>query len=215
MTTQQNKKAGSLSHESQVESLRYFCNTLHRDRNEELRDELTQYFKKKFILGHKPWHAVIGNKRCKPVPIYKSFHSQKNGFFFKWPNMSEKLIREQLEELGFVVTKGKIRISVPKPEVGQELTFAQNCVKEINYSYSKHCETEKKSAELIFSDLLKQMLEAPDKDIKTHSDYTLFYNIKFELTSWKCLKYFNRLMEHYRIERYYEGDKFIGLKVLN
>lgn len=73
--------------------LREYCDQLRIQREEDLKSILNDYFEFSFIEAHRPWKAVIGNKRCKPIsiPIRPYFYISDETFFcykFKWPNLS-------------------------------------------------------------------------------------------------------------------------------
>ena len=82
-----------------VDNLREHCKELRKKREEELKTVLDDYFDENFITKHRPFRAVIGNKKCKPIPIHNSFGTYR----YQWPNFSEELLRHELENLGFVV----------------------------------------------------------------------------------------------------------------
>ena len=130
-----------------INELRQYCERLSNERREELKSALNNYFSSTFIEGHRPFRAVIGNKRCKPIPIHRSFMMKSvesvYSYEMTWPNYSEELIRRELENLGFVITQNQISISVPPHKKGTTLTFAQKWVKKINDSYSEFCANEK------------------------------------------------------------------------
>lgn len=209
-----------------VKELREYCEILRFNREEELKNILNDYFNIVFIKSHKPWRAVIGNKRCMPIPIHcdfcsindKSTYSRKRdwGWKFNWPNMSEELIRKQLVSLGFVVTENQICISVPYYENGKNLTFAQEWVKKINYSYSQYCADEKKKAMEIYKELLAKLMLLPSENILTFEKYTLFSEIKLERSvSNECNKHLKKFMANDGIEEYYEEGVYKGIIVLS
>ena len=59
---------------STTKDLQKFIEKLRTERENEAKAEiekrLEKFFQEFFIEAHKPWRAVIGNKRCKPVPIH-------------------------------------------------------------------------------------------------------------------------------------------------
>lgn len=198
--------------------LRKHCENIRTERNEELKTILSDYFESTFIVAHRPFRAVIGNKKCKPIPIYRSFLTYSGGkilyYKIKMPNFSEELLRKELENLGFVITKNRISITVPPCEKGAKLSFAQEWVKKINDSYSEYCDNEKKKAMEIYSHFVSALLSTPAESILTYDEYTLFCDFKFDCEiSFKCATFIRRLMLHDRIEEYYEDGKYIGIKV--
>ncbi len=200
-------------------ALREYCKDLQTQREEEVKQILSNYFEYSFIKGHKPWKAVIGNKRCLPIPIYKDFYTSQDNEF-TWPNLSEDLLRKTIENLGFVITKDKIRLSVPAWEKGKELTFAQEWVQKINLNYSHYCVDEKKKAEELYYKVISTLLSTDPNKIKTYEEYTIFEDVKFkENISRRCYLYLKSLLKANGIEEYYEGiicnKEYKGFKVLN
>ena len=194
-----------------AEDLRKLCERLRKNRKEELKLVLDSYFKSMFIEKHRPFRAVIGNKRCKPIPIYQDFKAS-----FEWPNSSKVLLRKELENLGFVLTKDVISITVPTCEKGAKLSFAQLKVKEINAAYSEFCVKEMKHAKKIYSEYITSLKYLPDEKIKTYDGYSVFddRNISSsEVVEPKCRTYFERLLVKDGLERYRENGCCIGLKV--
>ena len=56
-----------------AKELRQYCEQLRNEREEELKCVLNDYFESTFIVCHRPFRAVIGNKKCKPIPIHRNF----------------------------------------------------------------------------------------------------------------------------------------------
>lgn len=199
-----------------VEELRELCENLRIKRKEELKSILNEYFEATFILPHKPWRAVVGNKKCRPIPIYRDFGFPEYGDFFKiqWPNYSEETLRNVLTDLGFVVTENKICISVPAYEKGKKLTFAQEWVKKINTSYSEYCEKEKHLAKEFYQEFVSKLISTPVEKIKTCDGYTLFMDFKIEpKSSSKCASFVRKLMLRDGIEELFENGSYKGIKV--
>lgn len=200
-----------------AKKLRERCDQLRFQRERDLKAILIHYFESSFIEGHKPWKAVIGNKKCKPIPIYRDFYSSDTTSFcnkFKWPNLSEDLIRKGLEDLGFVITENRISLTVPACVKGEKLTFAQKWVRKINYSYSMYCANEKQKAIEIYEELISKLYSTSAMNIITCEGYTLFYVKSETKISAKCSKYLRALMARDGIEEYYENDAYKGIKVL-
>lgn len=203
-----------------VKELRQHCERLTSKREEELKSALSEYFHSTFIAGHRPFRAVIGNKKCKPIPIHRTFVAFSGetllSYKIKWPNFSEELLRKELENLGFIITKNRISISVPPYEKGAKLSFAQEWVKKINASYSEYCANEKKVANEMYSEFISALYSVPVESIKTYDEYTLFCDFKFDRKiSSKCATFIRRLMTRDGIEEYYEDGKYRGIKVYN
>lgn len=203
-----------------VKELRQHCERLTSKREEELKSALSEYFHSTFIAGHRPFRAVIGNKKCKPIPIHRAFVAFSGETFLsykiKWPNFSEELLRKELENLGFIITKNRISISVPPYEKGAKLSFAQEWVKKINASYSEYCANEKKVANEMYSEFISALYSVPVESIKTYDEYTLFCDFKFDRKiSSKCATFIKRLMARDGIEEYYEDGKYRGIKLYN
>ena len=203
-----------------AKELRQHCEQLRKEREEELKSVLSDYFESTFIAGHKPFRAVIGNKKCRPIPIHRWFLAFSGerllNYKIQWPNFSDDMLRKELENLGFVITKDRISISVPPCEKGAKLSFAQEWVKKINASYSDYCANEKKIANEVYSEAVSALLSTPTENIKTCDGYTLFCGVKFEReVSSKCATFVKRLMARDGIEEHYEDGKYKGIKVYN
>lgn len=212
-----------------AQELREYCNKLREAQNgegentlqkEALKSVLNDYFESVFIAGHRCWRAVIGNKRCKPIPIHRDFSFSQTGQDelvlekFRWPNLSEKDIREELVNLGFVVTGPSIAISVPPYEKGKRLSFAQEWVKKINYCYSLYCKSEKELAKSLYLEFLSELGGTPCEDIKIYDEYALFSGFRFSKTmSHICYRAILALMKHDGIEEFYENGEYKGIKL--
>lgn len=198
--------------------LREHCDQLRTKREEDLKSVLNDYFESSFIKAHRPWRAVIGNKKCKPIPIHRDFcrsGEETYGIKFQWPNFSDDLLRECIESLGFVITENRISLSVPACEKGKKLTFAQEWVKKINSHYSQYCLNEKAKASELYANFISALHSAPDESVKAFEGYTLFEGFKFETEiSQKCATYIRALMSGDGIEEYYEDGKYKGVRVL-
>ena len=157
-----------------AKELRQHCEKLRENRKQELKLVLDSYFESMFIVGHRPFRAVIGNKKCKPIPIHRDFLAFSGetvlNYKIQWPNFSEELLRKELENLGFIITKNRICISVPPYEKGAKLSFAQEWVRKINASYSDYCANEKKIANDEFLEYAKvqygKYYGTPKKEVK-------------------------------------------------
>ena len=80
---------------SNAKELRERCNQLREERREELKSVLNRYAQEYFST--KPCRAVIGNKKCKPIPIHKSiFDFERKSIYHEgclvWPNFSKDQI---------------------------------------------------------------------------------------------------------------------------
>lgn len=199
-----------------------FIEKLRIEREKEAKQQieklLENFFQKCFIEGHRPWRAVIGNKRCKPVPIHYHIEFYRESSVDKdwmWPDMPESFIREYLEELGFVLTKKNICVSVPAYKKGETMSFAQRWVKKINHSYSVYCLNEKKLAEKMYSNFIQELIETPVEKIKIRDGYVLFEKFKFSKEiSRKCYHNIKRTMkEDGYIFLVYDGEEYIGVGV--
>ena len=197
--------------------LREHCKKLRIQREEDLKSVLSNYFEYYFISGHRPWKAVIGNKKCKPIPIHRDFYSSgmsSSEHKFEWPNFSEEALRQSLINLGFYVTEHRISLCVPPCEEGKELTFAQDWVKKINTSYSEYCANEKEVAKKRYSEFLSKLYSTPLEKTKTFSEYTLFCDFKFDTEiSSVCNRYMLRFMSRDGIAQYFEDGKYKGIIV--
>ena len=202
-----------------AKGLREHCDKLRAEREEALKSVLIDYFEKTFLKNHRPWRAVIGNKKCKPIPIHRTFcfydQDSFGCFKFKWPNLSESMIRKGLVDLGFVVTEHQISISVSPHTKGEPLSFAQEWVKKINHSYSEYCHDQKQIAKDLYVELISKLSSAPSEIIKTYDTFTLFCDFKLDTSmSSQCATYMRRLMSRDGIEEFYENGVYKGIKIL-
>lgn len=205
---------------SNAKELRERCNQLKDERREELKSVLNIYAQEYFST--RPFRAVIGNKRCKPIPIHKSIlgFEQKSVYhdrYLFWPNFSKDQLRKELEDLGFVLTESSnFCISIPPIQKGKKLTFAQKWMKMINDNYSAYCHNQKKLANEVYSTLILDLLSMSAEEIKTCEGYTLFYNYKYNSKSKisiKCYSYVKSLMAKDRIAEFYENNEYKGIIV--
>lgn len=210
-----------------VEDLRKLCDQVHNQRKEDVKAILTDWLEYSFMTSPKPWRAVIGNKKCKPIPIHRSFPSYKLresyqkierepiNNYFHWPDLPDKEIREIIESLGFVIAEHALSISVPAFEKGKPLTFAQEWVQKINNNYSFYVRTERKKARTYYLELISQLCTTPITNIETCDEYTLFEDFKFEpIMSRKCNRYLKKLLLENGIEEFYEEKKYKGIRIL-
>ena len=203
-----------------VEELRQHCQRLALEREEELKEVIEDYFLATFIAANRPFRAVIGNRKCRPVPIHQTFIELSCNELLchevKWPNLSEELIRKGLENLGFVITKQEICVSVPPYKKGSKMTFAQEWVKKINDNYSDYCAYEKKKAKEAYSEFIAALVSVPKESIMTFDEFTLFCDFKFEgeITK-KCLKFLKKMLVRDGIEEYFENGEYKGIRVFN
>lgn len=203
-----------------VKEVRERCDELRSNRREELKSVLGDYFVSEFILTHKPWRAVIGNRKCRPIPIHRSFYfseEENQSWKFLWPEFSKEALRDELQNLGFVVSKYSLAISVPACEKRKKLTFAQEWVRKINHSYSKYCANEKKEAKKLYSEMLSTMCSTPAEKVKTYEEYTLFCELTLGcVTSPKCATFISKMMADDGIEEHYDDKtgEYKGIRVL-
>lgn len=207
-----------------VKELREHLERIRVEREKNLKFILEHYFEVVFIQSNKPWRAVIGNKKCRPVPIHRDFkpigkeatYPKKNdwGWQLCWPNMSEEVLRQELVNLGFVVTKTWISISVPACVKGEELTFAQEWVRKINKNHEIYCNQERKKAKTIYAKLMADLMSWPKESVKTCQTYTCFEQFEFEVeASTKCLGFIKKWLARDRIEMNCESNKPQCVKV--
>ncbi len=212
-----------------VQELRERCNNIREEQIEEVRKTIEYWIEEVVIPKNVPWRAVIGNRRCKPVPIHKDFSVRKkniNGIILKngeicWPNFEDEIIREYIECLGFVIGKRSdyLAISVPPHEKGKTLTFAQECVRKVNDNYSCYCQREKSKAKELFSEVIEEIYNTSIYEIQENDDCVIFKDFKFsKKVSKECARFSNRLLRKNGIKPYYEEvngkRKYIGLAVM-
>lgn len=213
-----------------VEELRELCNKIHEERRKEV-ETVFKCWLGDFIKDNRPWRAVEGNKRCKPIPMYKSFSYKRirnlrdEGKFFSryFPDLPNKEIKEIIEGLGFVVfesryydTEGNFCIAIPACEKGKPLTFAQEYVRKINYNYSLYIAEEKKKAREIFDEIITELSNMPIEKITRGKGLTLFEEYRYQtVVSRECARFCKRLYEKNGIKEYYEDGEYKGICVLD
>lgn len=206
-----------------VEEIRENCNELELTRKEELKSMLNNYFKDRFIKWHRPWRATKGNKETSSIKLYRTHLvlnvvsvSEKEVGMCYWPNFSIEKLCKELENLGFVFMDDDDSIAVPAYQKGQELTFAQEWVKKINYAYSEYCSIEKEVAKELYSKMISGLSCVPIENQITADGYTLFSNFAFEtVISKQCRRFLKRLMKNDGIEEYYDDEVYKGIRVLH
>ena len=205
---------------STVQELREYCENLQQKRQEELKTALEDYFSSTLIKWHKPFRAWVGRKASRTIFLPRVImYASKEAFgigVFKAPNMSEEMLRKELENLGFVVEEDQLYITVPPCEKGKKLSFAQELARKVNYSYSRYCAAEKKRAQELHSKFISELLATNPENVEVGEGYTIFHDFKFEyeLTA-KCATFMRRLMKQDGIEEYFEKEKYKGIKVIN
>lgn len=203
-----------------AKELHNFCNEVRNQRREEVKVVLTNWLER-FITEHKRWRAVVGNRRCRPIPIHRNFTKDPlfSDYRLLWPDLPDKEIQEVIESLGFVVTGENCHffcLSVPPCEKGKPLTFAQGWVRKINHNYSVYVAHERKKAEFFYHVILSELCDTSATNVKMCDGYTLFegYKFKTEISS-KCAHYIRTLWAKDGIEQYYdEHGSYKGLRVL-
>lgn len=207
-----------------IEDIREKNNELIIQCQKEFKDVLEKYLESVFIECNKPWRAIKGKKRVRPFPIHRvstwicsDGSEELRSWSNEFPNLAEEIILKEFEKLGFIVTKDKVCLLVPMYKGEKELTFAQNWVKKINTNYSEYCKKEYEKAERIYSECLSRLNSMSKENVKIFEDYAIYLDFKYadELISPKCHTRIKKLMLRDGIEEYFEGDKYIGLKVLN
>lgn len=218
-----------------LQELRNFCNTVREQRRKDVESILTDWLEIKFIKSNNPWRAIIGNKKCKPIPIHRNFSSKKKEIsysknpyiwsaMFYWPDLPEKEIREIIENLGFIIVTNKCHpndpdklcLAVPAYEKGKPLTFAQEWVKKINYNYSLYIADNRKKAKQYYDEVISKLCETPIENISTRDGFTIFENFEFEIpiSNHKCYSYLKKLLKDSGIEDYYDEDgNYKGMRV--
>lgn len=216
-----------------VQDLRKKNSLIYDEHKEEIKRTIEYWIDKKVIPSHRPWRAVIGNKRCKPIPIHRDFapmskkrsiHGDMEDLLYgiMWPDFEESEIREHIESLGFVIgTRSKyLAISVPSTKNGESLTFAQGCAKKVNDNYSRYCQKEKHKAEEIFPQFIEKMYNTPTDNIKIGDNCVIYKGFMFsKRVSQECATFCYRLLKKEGIEPYYEEiegkKKYKGMAVMN
>lgn len=232
-----------------VEELRKKCNQMceqqvlekeHLDqmRYEEIKFILCDWLDL-FISDHHAWRAVIGNKRCCPIPISNYFskrdrlsapylkfrETRTSKWDFLWPDLPDEKICQAIQDLGFVIiqptsssiphaTVDNIALVVPPSEKDKPLTFAQTWVQMINHRYSEYIAAERKKAKYCYRDFLLQLCDVPDESIVICDDYALFKDFKFKpKMSLRCANYIRAMMHKDGLKELYENDEYKGIRL--
>ena len=174
-----------------IEDLHNRCNTLRAQRKEEVISVLDKWLTKRFIEHSRPWHAVVGNKRCRPIPIHRDFYNdfnpsreEEDNYVFSnkyyWPNISQDELKSILKELGFVVYTefSRLCIAVPPRKRGNAYTYAQEWVKKINYNYSTFIVKERSESLTTYNQVLCELFEYDDHKVQIGKDSIIFYGYK-------------------------------------
>lgn len=205
-----------------ADDLRKFCENLKDERIEDVKEVLKKYFESQFLSGTpRPWRAITGKKRCRPVPIHRNiwFRESDSEFFYQWPKISREMVHNELKKLGFnviVYENGNILLTIDPLEKGKKLTFAQEWLKKINHNYSMYCDGEIKYAKELYSTFIELLLSTPKEKIETFEGYTLFHDFKFNGNlSRKCAKHLNKMLEAEGIMQECKNGTYLGIKVLN
>jgi hypothetical protein len=211
-----------------VEKLRELCNEIHQERREEV-ETVFKCWLADFIKDNRPWRAVEGNKRCKPIPMHMNFscgrirnlRDEKKFYYRYFPDLPDEEIKEIIEGLGFVVydsrfnpNMGRFCITVPAYEKGKPLTFAQEYVRKINHNYSLYIAGERKKAREIFDKIITELTHMPIEKITRGKDFTLFEGYKYEdEISLECARFYRKLYKKAGMEIYYEDGEYKGIVV--
>lgn len=204
-----------------LQSLQDYCNQVRNERKKEVQTVLNSFLNG-FIEKHKPWRAIVGVKKRRPIPIHRYVYFQTqsslsyNGKLY-WPDLSEREIKECIEQLGFVIIGPKLCLAVPPTEKGKSLTFAQKKVREINHEYSIYIDQERKKAKECYQNVLASLSELPDERISFCDGYTLFkdYQCEVAFTS-KGDDYFRLLLTQNGFKSIFdEKNHYLGLALLD
>lgn len=214
--------------EQKVEKLRELCNEIHQERIEEVKIVLECWLAD-FIKDNRPWRAVIGNKKCKFIPMYRYFsyerirnlRDEKKFYSRYFPDLPNEEIKEIIEGLGFVVfesryynTEGHFCIAVPAYEKGKPLTFAQEYVRKINHNYSLYIAGERKRAREIFDEIITELSSMPIEKVTRGNGFTLIEEYKYETKiNPECARFCRNLLKKAGIEEYYEDGEYKGMAV--
>lgn len=224
-----------------VEELRKDCIKMHeqqmleKERIEQLRYEEIKFilsdWLELFISDHHAWRAVIGNKKCHPIPIHNYFSKKDrlslpylkfretrcSEWCFLWPDLPDEKVRQAIGDLGFVVfgtSLNNMSLAVSAYEKGHPLTFAQICVQRINHSYSEYIAAERKKAKYCYRDFLSQLCDVPNESIVICDGYALFKDFKFKpRMSLRCARYIRAMMHRDGLKELYEDGEYKGIRV--
>ncbi|MCI8345008.1 MAG: hypothetical protein HFJ42_03420 [Clostridia bacterium] len=176
----------------------------------------------KFGYEKKPWRAVEGRKRLRPIPLYL-YECNK-----EWPeNMTPDFIRKSIIKLGFIIypsLNGKgITLVIPEWKEGEKLTWAQEKIRTLNHDYSRYVEDEKRRAQSIFKQLLEELSNYDTTKVIVGDGCIIFKGYKFGAMgieprvtiSRECYKFIRRLYKEHNMEEYFDNEKYIGLRVFD
>lgn len=204
-----------------AENLKSYGSKLRERRIEEVKTVLEAWLNSFVEKKHRPWKAVIGNKKCKPIPIHRDVyfvnHEYRLSYTLYWPDLPEKMIIEIIESLGFVVSGPHLCLSVPAYEKGKPLTFAQEKVKYINDCYSRYILKTRQEARAYYQEVLGLLFSMPEEQISSFDEYTLYRDFKFSTPiSRDCCHYLNLYLSRNGIQQLFdETGNYLGMQVFD
>ncbi len=218
----------------ELENIRIQCNKIHKNRRDTVKQMLILWLEKQFIYEHhRPWKAVLGNKRFRPVPIHRDFSSDKirnlncvtNPSLY-WPELPDEEILSIIKDLGFKICSvntelddnnksvvlDELCLYVLPPEEGKPLTFAQEWVRKINNAYSKYVREERKIAKQHYFEVLSDLNGLCSNDyadyIRFGDDCVIIENYDYsEYMSKICRAHVTRLLAKDGITYHCNEDK--------
>lgn len=195
---------------------------LRKECENQVKAILERWLNTKFGYEKKPWRAVEGRKRLRPIPLYL-YECNK-----EWPeNMTPDFIRKSIIKLGFIIypsLNGKgITLVIPEWKEGEKLTWAQEKIRTLNHDYSRYVEDEKRRAQSIFKQLLEELSNYDTTKVIVGDGCIIFKGYKFGAMgieprvtiSRECYKFIRRLYKEHNMEEYFDNEKYIGLRVFD
>lgn len=204
-----------------AENLKSYGSTLRERRIKEVKTVLEAWLNSFVEEKHRPWRAIIGNRKCKPIPIHRDVHFVNHKYFLSyslyWPDLPEKMIIEIIESLGFVVSGPLLCLSVPAYEKGKPLTFAQEKVKYINDSYSSYVLKTKQEAKAYYQEVLGLLFSMSEEQISSFDNYTLYRDFKFPTPiSRDCYHYLKLYLSRNGIQELFdENGNYLGMQIFD
>lgn len=192
--------------EKELNQFREHCNKIYNERRNDVKFVLEKWLESFITKKRRPWRAIEGKKKLRPIPIHRNFGNEKkrnkedlvpvSAFYFYWPDLPDEEIMNIIKDLGFniycrgeTISLNNISLAIPAPKKGESLTFAQEWVKKINDSYSKYVAKEKLKAKEHYKNLLHDLSGYDTYDIRIDKEFMIFENYESEFAkamSPKC-----------------------------
>lgn len=220
---------------------RKHCNEIYNERKNNVKFVLEKWLENFITINHRPWRAIEGKKKLRPIPINRNFftpdkkRNKENLIInslsrFYWPDLPDEEIMNIIKDLGFnlycrgeTLTLENMSLAVPAPRKGKPLTFAQKWVKKINDSYSEYMADEKHKAKTYYNSILKDLSNYDTDNIRINKGYMVFEKFSYESDksmSAKCNSEMHKLLAKSGIILHYNPSStslecYVPLSLLN